>query len=162
MVMNENNHYVVLGDIDDQYIRLIDLANNRLFYRLNISQLSYEWKNGFALVISPDPLDLNSIAQEISDEQTLNVIGYGGYTCTNLLREYNVDYCPEPFMGECDGTYREYFLRYGCEAAQSGSCSPYILVRFRESPCIIDPKDAYSCILSGEWTSYYMIACNQW
>ncbi len=151
------NHFVVLEAIDDKYVWTIDLSNNKFYYRTDINFFGMDWTEGIALLVSNSPI--MGEFTEIIDGQLQTIIGASGYSCTLLLQTYNVIYCVMPIPGECDGMYQVYFTRYGCEPADSGSCSSNRLVRFRESPCIVDPYNPSACTITGDWTFYYMRAC---
>jgi hypothetical protein len=111
-------------------------------------------------LVSNQPIQIHGNFTEIDDTQLSNIIGAlaSGYACTNLLQEYNVIFCTY-IGGLCEGYYEEYFTRYGCEAAESGSCTASRMIRYRESPCIQDPDWPPGCTITWEWTFYYMRAC---
>ena len=150
------NHFVVLGGIDGKYVWCIDLANDKFYYRTELDFFGMDWTEGTALLVSNRPIQGNFT--EIDDDQLSNIIGGAGYTCTRLLQTYNVIFCSQ-VGGECGGKYQEYYTRYGCEAAPSGSCSGRSMLRYKESPCIEDPYEPEHCDITGEWTSYYVRAC---
>ena len=150
------NHFVTLGGIDKEYVWCIDLANNKFFYRTDVDFFGMDWTEGTALLVSNRPIQGNFT--EIGGNQLQSIIGSAGYSCTRLIQTYNVIFC-DYIGGECGGKYQEYLTRYGCQAAPSGSCSGSSMLRYRESPCIEDPYDPYSCTITGEWTCYYMKAC---
>ena len=152
------NHFVLFESIDDEYVWSIDLANNKFYYRTNIDFFGMDWTEGVALLISDQSIQLQGNFTEIDNSELINIVGGSGYSCTNLLQEYNVDYC-DYVGGECLGYYEEYYTRYGCESAESGSCRGSRMIRYKESPCIEDPYDPYACTVTGEWTCYYMRAC---
>jgi hypothetical protein len=150
------NHFVVLAGIDREYVWCIDLTNDKFYYRTDIDFFGMDWTEGTALLVSNRPIQGNFT--EIDDDQLSNIIGGAGYTCTRLLQTYNVIFCSQ-VGGECGGKYQEYLTRYGCEAAESGSCTGSKMLRYKESPCIEDPYDPLACTVTGEWTCYYMKAC---
>ena len=152
------NHFIVLGDIDHEYVWTIDLANNKFFYRTDLSFFGMDWTEGTALLISNKPIQIQGNFAENEGARLHNIIGGEGYTCTRLLQEYDVVYCS--IVGcECWGYYQIYFERWGCEPAPSGSCSTSRMVRYIASPCINDPYNPYACYITCEWTYYYMRAC---
>ena len=116
------------------------------------------WAKGTALLVSNQPIQLQGNFIEIDDGQLRNVIGGEGYDCTELIQEYDVEYCDDSF-GECGGTYTEYEELYGCEDAPSGSCTGSETVSEESSDCEEDPYDPGSCEATGEWECYYMWAC---
>jgi len=150
------NHFVVLAGIDSEYVWCVDLANDKFFYRTDIDFFGMDWTEGTALLVSNHPIQGNFT--EIGGDQLQSIIGSAGYSCTRLLQTYNVIFCDDLF-GMCGGKYQEYLTRYGCEAAESGSCTGSKMLRYRESPCIEDPDDPFNCDITGEWTCYYMKAC---
>ncbi|MHC4456497.1 MAG: cysteine peptidase family C39 domain-containing protein [Planctomycetota bacterium] len=154
------NHFVVLEGVDNEYVWIIDLAKDEFYYRTDINFFGMDWTEGIALLISGQPIELQDNFAEIDDTQLQSITGsvLKYYKCTRLLQEYNVIYCTY-IAGECLGMYQEFQERYGCEPAQNGSCNNRVMLRFKESPCINDPYDPYNCTITGEWTSYYMLAC---
>jgi hypothetical protein len=150
------NHFVVLAGIDNDYVWCIDLANDKFFYRTDVDFFGMDWTEGTAFLVSNRPIQGNFT--EIGGDQLQSIIGSAGYSCTRLIQTYNVIFCSQ-VGGECGGKYQEYLTRYGCEAAPSGSCTGSKMLRYKESPCIEDPYDPYSCTITGEWTCYYMRAC---
>lgn len=152
----KKNHFIVLGDIDDRYVCSIDLANDKFYYRTDVDFFGMDWTEGTALLISDSPITGKYI--DIDNSELKTKIGGSGYSCTNLLQEYDVSYC-DYVGGMCGGYYEYYPTRYGCEAATSGSCYSSRMLRSAESPCILDPYDLFNCDITGEWTCYYMWAC---
>jgi hypothetical protein len=150
------NHFVVVDRIDDQYVWITDLSSAKFYDRTEISFFDMDWPNGTALIVSKQPIqgDFN----EISSGQLADIIGGSGYSCTKLLQQYDVIFCSR-VGGLCGGKYYEYYTRYGCEAAGSGSCYNTRMSRYKSTPCIQDPYDPEACTGTGEWTSYYMMAC---
>lgn len=153
------NHFVILAGIDNQNVWCIDLTDHEFLYRTDLNFFDMDWTDGTALLISSQPVQIQGNFADIDNAQLQSIIGGSGYTCTQLLQEYDVVFCAQPAPGVCDGYYEEYFERWGCEAAPSGACRNTILVRYKESPCIVDPDDPYHCDITGEWTYYYMRAC---
>jgi hypothetical protein len=154
------DHFVVLGDIDESYVRIIDLANNKFYYRTDLAFFGMDWTEGTALLISNQSIELQGNFTEIDDAQLHNITGGSGYKCILRLQQYYVIFCSEPVEGACEGYYEEHYKRRGCQAAENGNCNNRVLLRYKESPCIEDPYDPYNCDVTGEWTSYYMWACS--
>ncbi len=153
------NHFVVLAGIDSEYVWCIDLASDKFFYHTDIDFFGTDWTEGTSLLVSNQPIQIEGEFTEIDDGQLNKIVGGAGYTCTRLLQSYDVIFCSNPVPGVCGGYYQEYYTRYGCEAAPSGSCTGYRMLRYKESPCIEDPYDPFNCNVTGEWTCYYMRAC---
>ena len=152
------NHFIVLGDIDGKYVSSIDLSNNKFYYRTDVAFFGMDWTEGTALLISEKPIKIHGSFTEISDNQLGNIIGGAGYSCTNLLQEYDVSFCDE-YGGECFGLYELYWERWGCESAPSGSCSTSSMMRCADAPCFNDPYNPWSCDI-GSFTSHYTRACD--
>jgi hypothetical protein len=149
-------HFVALKAIDDKYVWTVDLAGNKFYYRTDIDFFGTDWTEGTALLISNSPIA--GEFTEINDGQLQTIAGAAGYSCTRLLQTYNVIYCSY-VGGLCGGIYEEYYTRYGCELAETGSCSSTKMIRYATSSCILDPYDLFACTVTGEWTCYYMRAC---
>jgi len=147
------NHYVVLGDIDSHHVWCVDLANDRFCYRADIHFFGMDWTEGTVLLVSDRPI--TGGFNDIADGQLKAIRGGDGYTCTDLLQEYDVIYC----SGWCEGCYTYYPTRYGCEAAPSGMCMESEMLRSAESPCTID-SIWFDCTVTGDFTCYYMSACS--
>ena len=158
------NHFVVCGNMDDTYIRLIDLSKNRFFYRTKLAAFRSEWSAGTALLISDQPIEWTGNFKEIPESEQRQIFGsdncdFGCFACAKLIQDYYVIYCPEPIYF-CGGTYREYSTRYTCEPGSAGSCEGTAMLRYMESPCVDDPYDPDECVITGIWTSYFMRACD--
>ena len=154
-------HFTVLGYVDDGYVWSIDLANNRFFYRTDISFFGMDWSEGTALLVSDQPIEIEANFAEIGDMELHSIIGGSGYTCTKLVQEEDWILC-EVVLGECMGLFWYYYERWGCEAAPSGSCTHEKMVRYQTSPCIEDPYWPDMCYITCEWDYYYMRACEHY
>lgn len=147
-------HFTVLEKVDDRYVWTIDLANSQFYYRTDVSFFDMDWTEGTALLVSNNP-----ITGEFTDinNDELQTIAGTGYECTKLIQDYWVVYCNYIFGG-CDGWYEEHPTRYGCQSG-TGSCSTSTMIRYGETPCIMDMYFPEACDVTGEWTCYYMRAC---
>jgi hypothetical protein len=154
------NHFVALEGIDEKFAWSVDLSKDKFYYRTDLNFLDMDWADGTALLISDRPVQLLDNITEIADSQLSSIVGGYGYTCTYLLQEYDVEYCQNPIPGYCGGYYVGYPTRYGCESAESGSCTEERMVSSAETFCIVDPYNPFSCTVTGEWTFYYMRACS--
>ena len=152
------NHFIVLGDIDDKYVSSIDLTNNKFFYRTDVAFFDMDWTEGVALLISNQPIRIQGSFIEIADNQLQNIIGGAGYSCTDLLQDYDESGCDE-WGGECGGNYEVWFERWGCESATSGSCSTRSKLRKVKRNCFEDPYNPWSCDV-GSWSYYFTRACD--
>lgn len=148
-------HFVVLGQTDGQYVRLIDISSNRIYYRRSIDWFNSVW-DGKALIIANEKIE-GKFAKLDNPEE---IVGCCAEDCTELLQDFGILECLITYVPVCmcDFSYEVYYERYGCEVASSGTCSESSMVRYRETPCI----DDHGCIcdLDGEWTYYYMQACS--
>lgn len=149
-------HFVVLESIDNSFVRIIDLTKDKFYYRTDVNFFGMDWPDGVALLISDKTIA--GEFTEINEAELANITGGAGYTCTRLLQEYGVIFC-EYVGGQCEGYYQIYFPRWGCESAESGSCSMTWMWRIAVCPCIEDPYNPNDCIVNGEWRFYYMRAC---
>jgi len=147
-------HFVVLDTIDDKYIWTVDISNSNFYYHTDINFFDMDWTEGIALLISSSPIA--GEFTEINDNELQTIVGLG-YTCTKLLQDYYVVYC-NYIAGVCASWYEEHPTRYGCQSG-TGSCSTSWMVRYAETPCILDPYFPDGCTGTGEWTCYYMRAC---
>ncbi len=155
----DRSHFVVLEAVDDKYVWTIDLSNNKFYYHTDRDFFRMDWTEGIALLVSNQPIAQDDNLIELTIDETVDIIGGAGYSCTKLLQQYNVIFCSEPISGWCEGAYQEFYEHWGCQAAENGSCSSSKIVRFTQSPCIEDPYNPYGCTDTGEETCYYMRAC---
>jgi hypothetical protein len=153
------NHYVVLGTVDDAYVRIIDLTSRKFFERYKADEFEWEWSAGTALLISNQPISSQGILTDLDDTTLQTIVGAAGFACNKLIQNYEVFLCSQPSNGNCGGLYEEYFERWGCDKAQTGTCPISMLAREQTTGCIVDPYDPFSCTITGEWTTYYIRAC---
>ena len=151
------SHFVVLESIDDKYVRVIDLANDKFYYRTDINFFNMDWTQGIALLISNNNITGNFT--DINNEELAGITGASGYSCTLTLQEYNVSFC-QVIGGLCSGDYVIFWERDGCELAESGSCSTTKMERTKSCFCLNNPYQPTDCTGDGEWIFSYMRACN--
>jgi hypothetical protein len=156
LYLPSRKHFVVLNSIDD-YVRFVDIASTKFFDRVDTNFFNMEWPSAIALVLSKNPIQGNF--QEVADAELANIIGASGYTCTRVLQLYSTDFC-DYIAEECLGVYTTYWPRYGCESAESGSCSYDWFPRYSSSPCINDVYNPFSCDITGDWADVWMRACD--
>lgn len=150
------DHFVVLENADSVYVRIIDLSNNKFNYSVETEFFSMDWPDGVALLVSASPIAGDF--EIISDSQLASIKGDAGYACTKLLQEPGATLCQQ--IGyECGSIYIEYWERFGCEAAETGSCSQPWMMKTSSSPCITDLDDLFLCDVTGVWTNTWMRAC---
>ena len=152
-------HFVVLEGIDNQYAWSVDLSKDKFYYRTDLNFLDMDWSEGTALLISDRPIRLQGNSSEITDNYLSSIIGGSGYMCSVVLQDGYHILCEKPSPGICLGYYRIYFPRWGCAAAQSGSCTMTRMERYVASPCITYPYNPLICTVTGELYYYYMRAC---
>jgi len=127
----ESKHFVVVSKADDRGITCIDLAGPITLAWHGPEEFASEW-NGEVLAFSnarPEsytPLDEGEMAQYIG--------GCGG-TCTNIVQNAGVYQKCENISNCWETDYYTLFQRYGCAAAESGSCSERSMSRGHEDPC---------------------------
>jgi len=150
-------HFVVLESIDNSYVRIVDLSNDKFYYRTDINFFGMDWSAGVVLLLSNEAIAGDFT--DIPDSELDGFIGASGYTCTKLLQEWGWLYC-DYIGGICAGLIVEYYVRYGCEGAESGSCEMQWRARCGTCQCINDPLIPWKCTGLGEWQYIYMLACS--
>ena len=157
----QRNHFVVLADVDAEFIRIIDLDNNRFYYRQSPGCFESAW-DGTALIVANEPIELKGQFTKIDNEGLGKIVGAAGCNeqCNTSCSNSNEIPCPPPFGILCGGKHYVYYLRTCCGTATSGNCSENSMVYKRSESCISDPNSFdVSCIGNGDWTSYTMQAC---
>jgi predicted double-glycine peptidase len=151
------NHFVVLGDIDEKYIRLIDLTSNRCYYRQSIEYFNSTWE-GTAFLLSNEPIaDAPRRFAQI-DPSALPKVTAGAdcEQCNNSCSDAGASQCIA-VGGICLGSHTILYSRVCCGNASSGTCSASSLIYKNEETCGWDVNA--DCTGEGDWTSYYMQAC---
>ncbi len=154
------NHFVVLEGIDDTYIWVTDLTSNKFHYRTAVTSFNMDWTQGIALIVSNKHIQIAGEFSDIDADELHGILGGSGYQCTLLLQDELVIYCDQPVSGVCEGYFEFFYERWGCESAATGSCSTNWMVRHTECPCKKDIGDPYRCILTGNWYTSYIQACD--
>ena len=155
------NHYVVLEHIDNEYVWIIDMDDNKFYYRTKLDLFDLDWSEGIALIISNEPLNLTGNFTELSDNKLHEIIGgFLNYSCTDLIQEYDIIFCSPMIGGLCGTRYVKFYNRYGCEEdPNGGTCTGDDLVGNAWSVCIEDAYNPGYCIITGNWYSQYIRAC---
>ncbi len=152
----EQEHFVVLGGVDEKFVRLIDLASDNFYYRRSIESFNLAW-DGTALLVAKNPVSTRGNFAKLDNPEKI-VGSCSGQNCTKLLQMSYVSGCTQ--IGcLCSGVYIRGYTRYGCETSTSGTCSESALVKYRETLCINDPIYC-ECTVTGNWTLYYIQACS--
>jgi hypothetical protein len=146
----QERHFVVLGDIDERFVRIIDLSRDQFYYRRKIEDFQTIW-DGTALLVYSEPLVLQGSFSHIDSAQTQKIIGAGECeTCTDLIQQSTESGCNYS-SGMCS-THKVYFKRYGCESASYGSCYESTMPKYKTEPCIVGAPNPGTCIGTGLWT----------
>jgi hypothetical protein len=152
-------HFVVLDRIDDANVWLIDLDRQTFYHNMNLSRFKQKW-TGIALVISDKPLSICGDVRPIPDPVLRNITGSADYSCSDLIQQYDVVFCPGMVQGDCGGRYEMWYERYACELDSSGGyCDGTGVVGSIYSTCIEDTGDPGQCTTTGNYISRYMRAC---
>ncbi|MBN1764517.1 MAG: hypothetical protein JW860_04605 [Sedimentisphaerales bacterium] len=164
LYLPDNQHFVVLGNIDKNHVFIIDLNSDRILYQTRCDRFQQLWQ-GTAVIIDNKPLNLPAQITTLDDSSTQTITGsenchFGCYSCTELLQEATIEACPEPIYETCYGYYTEYFTRMGPELSTSGFVRGTGMPRSRKASCQNNPYWPGECMLMGEWIYYYMRACD--
>jgi len=152
-------HFVVLDRIDDADVWIIDLDRQTFFHNMNLSQFKQEW-TGIALIVSNKPLSMRDNDRPIPDPVLSNITGSADYSCSDLIQQYDVVFCPGMVQGDCGGRYEMWYERYACEIDTNGGyCDGTGVVGSVYSTCIEDTADPGQCTTTGNYISRYMRAC---
>lgn len=153
------SHFVLLDHVDDKYVWIIDLTDNKFYYRTDISLFSLDWTEGTALLISNKPITLPAEAVEIPSDQLIGYTGGSGWSCTYLIQSSRIIRCILAGYS-CDSRdYQVIYPRWGCEYAESGSCPEDIFIQKKTYPCYYEPYIVGCQVLLDEMQIYYMWAC---
>jgi hypothetical protein len=148
------SHLVVLDRVDDRYVWLIDLSNDRFYYRESVHQFATIWPVGTAMLVSNHPLAVGQ--PELPDVAAKEIAG-GYWDCNILYQEMEFVWCDFIPQELCDGAFQYYHERYICSLLEGGTCVAGAYVQYQETPCIPDP--IVDCTVTGMWRFYYMRAC---
>jgi hypothetical protein len=154
--LDDQNHYVVLGGVDKEFVRLIDLDRNGFYYRVPAAQFAAD-KRRAALLVSDRPVVVAGDIARI-DSSSLEGIAAAGscQDCNTKIQSASAGSCIE-VAGIC-GNHTQYYERWACGTAQSGSCKDSDMVMHREENCERDPATGL-CAGDGDWTSSSGKAC---
>lgn len=157
-----DNHYVVLANIDDEYVRLIDLDKNKFYYRNRVEHFDSIWDNA-VLIVGDGPIGIKGNFARIDDGWLREITGAENcQSCTDQIQSSEEFSCPDNGVpGSCGGSHTIYYVRYGCEPASSGSCYENSILGSKSEVCIEDDNnpEGVNCIGDGEWTSSSISVC---
>ena len=152
-----DNHYVVLGNVSDDYVRLIDLDKNDFHYRSSIEQFVNVWDNA-ALIVADKSIGTENGLVRIDENRLHDIIGAATcQACNTKIQDVNELHCLPPVQGRCGGTHEIIHERWRCGTSTTGTCLESDLIRNEKEACIADPNA--DCIGNGDWTSYNISAC---
>ena len=162
--LSGSNHYVILDHIDDTDVWTIDLTSRKVYWKTPIQQFLQEWKHGTALVVSDNLQDLTTEVNgmPLSPVAQQQIMGGdpAGYSCTELIQEYDHLLCSKPVGWLCGGRYYVYWDRYGCrEDPGGGTCTGEGMLGHQYTHCITDFLYLGDCTITGIWYSRYIRAC---
>jgi len=153
-----NGHFAAVGNVDEKFIRLVDLTKNYFYYSIPLTQFHLDWE-GVALLLSNEPFAApeGTMEMDVAEQQTIlgAACTTGHYSCSNMVQEESVVFCAV----DCTGLYEFWFERWACLCDTEGSCSNSVMIRFSTTPCIEDPIELGNCDVTGDWTDYNMRAC---
>lgn len=161
LYLPDQNHFVVLGSVDQQYVRFIDLASQYFYVRQKLCQFASRW-DGIALLVDKQPISA-STDLVLLDATRLNEITGGacGSQCNKDLQDSSDSACSQPGCGSCTGSHTIVYARKGCGPATSGTCTESSMIASQSETCVPDPNDPNNsiCIGNGEWSSSSISAC---
>lgn len=154
-------HYVVLGHIDDEYAWIVDLDNDKFYYRIELELFTADW-NGGTLLVSNEPLNLEGYVIEINDEKLHEIVGaddgFGTYSCTDMIQDNGIIHCEPPIVF-CNSVYHTIFRRYACiEDPDGGYCTGKPMIGSIRNLCLDHPYNPGACE-TGDPYSRYIRAC---
>jgi hypothetical protein len=152
-------HFVLLDRIENNTLWIIDLDRQTFYHCMDTDQFKQEW-GGIALVVSEMPLLIDTMEVPVPDPVLKNITGSADYSCSDLIQDYDVAFCPEMVMGTCGGRYGVWYQRYACKKDSSGGyCSGTGVIGSVYSSCTEDMYDPTQCFPTGNYIGRYMRAC---
>jgi len=154
----KTNHFAVLGEINNGYVRIVDLTNDKFYYRKSIDDFERIW-DGTALIISNEPIKANRAFAMLPAAQSRKIFGAASsQACNTKIQSSSSTGC-NFVIGGCSNHY-VYYTRYKCGSG-SGTCTNNTLPTGKTETCIEDPNNLGSCVGLGNWTSFGSIsACS--
>ena len=93
----------------------------------------------------------------LADEEAAKITG--GSSCTEVCSQAGEISCLEMTDKDCGGSHSVFYCRICCEGCGAG-CSESPMMYKKMEPCVDDPYNPDTCVGNGNWTCYYMYACN--
>jgi hypothetical protein len=152
------NHYVVLGNIGDDYVRLIDLENNNFYYRHSIEHFESTWDNT-ALIVSNMPVTDKGRFERLDDSQLNDIVGAANCQDCNVKIQDANDHPCTPSTSPCDGISEKFFERWGCDSSTTStdSCIETQMIGSLKELCLADPNE--NCVGGGRPRALSISAC---
>ena len=160
--LSENNHYVILGGIDENKVWIIDLESQKFLYNEYIDEFVLGDWEGVAFVVSDSPINLPEGFSEFNEVELHQITGASipKFSCSELIQAYDIAFCSEMISGGCGGWYRTWYNRWGCaEDENGGQCTGTPVVGNVSSLCVEDLYYPGYCDITGTWYSQYIRAC---
>ena len=156
----EPDHYVVLENIDDEYIWIVDLDRNKFFYREKLEKFELDFGETTALLVSKNPLSLTGSFVERTDAELQQIIGgFPNFSCTKVIQDADTIHCPLPIGLMCGGCYYSFEELCGCEPdPNGGDCSGSPMPGYLYIHCYYSEAYGY-CVGDGDIYTRFMRAC---
>jgi len=114
-----DNHFAVLGDLDDKYVRLIDLSSNNFYRRYAVEGFNSIW-DGTVLLVSKNPVKLAGSFKKIDKSQLNKILGASDCLQCNTSCSNSGNFPCSGSPPYC-GSHTIYYSRTCCGSATSGS-----------------------------------------
>jgi len=156
----EQDHYVVLAHIDDEYVWIIDLDRNKFFYHTKLKKFDLDFSESTALLVSKNPLLLTGSFVELTDTELQQIIGgFPNFSCTEVIQEADIVYCSEPIGPTCGGCYYSFERLCRCVLDPSGGdCFGRPMPGYLYVHCYFDVEYGY-CVGDGDTYVRLMRGC---
>ncbi|MHC4337000.1 MAG: cysteine peptidase family C39 domain-containing protein [Planctomycetota bacterium] len=156
----EEDHYVILAHIDDEYAWLIDLDRNKFLYREKLEKFDLDFGETTALLVSKSPLLLTGSFVRLTDRQSQEIVGgFPNFSCTKVIQEDDIIGCPSPKGMTCGGCYYSFELLCGCVPdPNGGDCSGSPTPSYLYDHCYYSEAYGY-CVGDGDTYARFMRGC---
>ena len=163
LYLPKEKHYVALSHIDDDYAWIVDLDNDRFYDRIELEIFKTDW-DGYALLVSVEPINLEGCVLSVSDENLHKIIGaddgFGTYSCTDKIQYNDIVLCEPMKWMMCGSICQNIFERYACRPdPDGGECRGEPMIGSRCCVCVESLYWPGECTWSDEWYSRYIRAC---
>lgn len=153
-----DNHYVVLGNIGDEYVRLIDLESNNFYYRRSIEHFEREWENT-ALIVSNEAVTQDGGLARIDNSRLNDIVGAANCEeCNVKIQDANDHDCSPP-TPPCMGVSEKIYERWKCGSSDTATepCSETQMIGRLRKLCLADPNE--NCVGGGRPEAHGISAC---